>query len=375
MRPEEQPEAPSAPWRAASAFTMGAVGLLCKGFLTGLSRVETHGMEGFLKLLDEREKVAERERGLITVSNHISVMDDPILWGLLPLSYMFNPDNLRWGLGSYDLCFTNKGLSTFFSFGQVLPTHRTAYSQHGGLFQPTVTQAIRLLSRGPFPSANELPEKAATSLKSPDVIDPFSGGHLTFTTDGHDTFPAPSAYLSRRHSWVHIFPEGMIHQSEDRIMRYFKWGVSRLILESEPMPDIVPIFIEGFDDIMHETRTFPRFIPRPFKNVRVTFGEKLDAEQVFGDLRDRWKQIRAREEKKGGPLEVGVVNDTLKYSEEAVSLRKECTKRMRQAVLDVRRQRGYPEDDPKNSLASTWLREGGGDREGQKADGSITKDT
>jgi hypothetical protein len=35
-------------------------------------------------------------------------MDDPMLWGILPLSYMFNPDNLRWGLGSYDLCFTNK---------------------------------------------------------------------------------------------------------------------------------------------------------------------------------------------------------------------------------------------------------------------------
>jgi monolysocardiolipin acyltransferase len=66
MRPEEQPEAPSAPWRAASAFTMGAVGLLCKGFLSGLSKVETHGMDGFLKLLDEREDVGGRKRGLIT---------------------------------------------------------------------------------------------------------------------------------------------------------------------------------------------------------------------------------------------------------------------------------------------------------------------
>jgi monolysocardiolipin acyltransferase len=90
MRPEEQPEAPSGPWRAASAFTVGAVGLLCKGFL-GFNRVETHGMEDFLKLLDERVDVAGRERGLITgmnaiegclytsivltivVSNHISV--------------------------------------------------------------------------------------------------------------------------------------------------------------------------------------------------------------------------------------------------------------------------------------------------------------
>jgi monolysocardiolipin acyltransferase len=267
-----------------------------------------------------------------------------------------------------------RGISTFFTFGQVLPTHRTAHSPFGGLFQPTITQAIRLLSRGPFLDERTAPERPTSSLKSPDLVDPFSGGHLTFSTNGQDTFPAPSAYLTRRHSWVHIFPEGMIHQTEDRIMRYFKWGVSRLILESEPMPDVVPIFIEGFDNIMHETRTFPRFIPRPFKNVTVTFGEKLDTEEVFGDLRRRWQQLRANEQTAGAQLEVGVLNDALKYSDEAVSLRKECTLRMRKAVLDLRRRRGYPEDDPKNSLAGTWLREGP-DREGRKQDGSITRDT
>ena len=66
MRPEEQPEAPSAPWRAASAFVMGAVGILSGGFVSGLSKAEVHGMDNFLKLLDERENVASRERGLIT---------------------------------------------------------------------------------------------------------------------------------------------------------------------------------------------------------------------------------------------------------------------------------------------------------------------
>lgn len=299
-------------------------------------------------------------------------MDDPIIWGILPLSYMFNPNNLRWGLGSYDLCFTNKGLSTFFTLGQVLPTHRSAHSPHGGLFQPTVTQAIRLLSRGPFLQENSPPERPHTSLRAPDLIDPFSDGHLTFSTNGEDTFPAPSAYLSRRHAWVHIYPEGMIHQSEDRRMRYFKWGVSRLILESEPMPDIVPIFIEGFDNIMHETREFPRFLPRPFKKVTATFGDKLDAEAVFGDLRDRWQQLRAEEEQRGALLEVGVLNDALKYSEEAVNIRKECTRRMRAAILDLRRLRGYPDEDPKGSLAETWKQEGPG-REGRKEDGTITK--
>lgn len=66
MHPDEQPAAPSGPWRAASSLTMGAVGLLCRGFLLGLSRTEAHGLDEFLGLLDERRDVAGRERGLIT---------------------------------------------------------------------------------------------------------------------------------------------------------------------------------------------------------------------------------------------------------------------------------------------------------------------
>jgi monolysocardiolipin acyltransferase len=45
---------------------MGAVGVLCRSFLLGASRLETHGMENFLELLDEREKVEGRQRGLVT---------------------------------------------------------------------------------------------------------------------------------------------------------------------------------------------------------------------------------------------------------------------------------------------------------------------
>lgn len=140
-------------------------------------------------------------------------------------------------------------------------------------------------------------------------------------------------------------------------MRYFKWGVSRLILESDPMPDVVPMFIEGPQEAMNEERTFPRFLPRPGKNISITFGDKLDGEKVFGDLRARWKQIHEQEEKRNGKLEIGVLNDNLKYSEEVVKLRKECTLRVRQAVQDLRRQRGHPDEDPKAALAETWLRQ------------------
>lgn len=278
------------------------------------------------------------------------------------------------GQRAWSLLMNHRGLSTFFTLGQVLPTHRSAHSQFGGLFQPTITEAVRLLSRGPFLRANDPPEKPDKALSSPDLSDPFSSAHLTFSTNGIDTFPSPSAYLNRRHAWVHVFPEGMIHQKEDKTMRYFKWGVSRLILESDPLPDIVPMWIEGPQDAMSEAREFPRFIPRPFKNISITFGERLDGEKVFGDLRARWKQMRAKEERKGGELELGVLNDALKYSQEAVDLRKECTLRMRSAVLDVRRLRGHPDEDPKAGLADTWRREGP-KREGQKEDGSWTKDT
>ena len=232
-----------------------------------------------------------------------------------------------------------------------------------------MTQAIRLLSDGPFHPPISHPSPV---MSEPDLIDPFTSGSLTYTTNGTDSFPAPSAYGSRKYSWVHIFPEGKIHQTTDRRMRYFKWGVSRLILEAEPCPDVVPMWIEGVDDVMHETREWPRFIPRGGKDVSITFGDRVDMDACFGDLRDRW---RALKEKVGAVSEeVGILRDEeLKYGAEAVELRKECTMRVREQVLRLRRQSGWVDEDPKASLAETW-REEGGKSEGRMSDGRIVKD-
>lgn len=164
-------------------------------------------------------------------------------------------------------------------------------------------------------------------------------------------------------------------------MRYFKWGVARLILEPPECPDVVPMFIEGTDEVMHESRSFPRFIPRVGKNISVTFGDELDVEAVFGDLRQRWRDLMRRhvekEERNGRfwdeDLMLGIVPESLAHHEEVVELRKECTKRVRDAVLAVRRSRGYPDEDPKNGVVETWLREGP-KREGLMDDGTWVKD-
>lgn len=52
---------------------MGCTGFLSRTFLDLLSITETHGLDRFLKILDSRNDESKRERGLITVSNHLSV--------------------------------------------------------------------------------------------------------------------------------------------------------------------------------------------------------------------------------------------------------------------------------------------------------------
>jgi monolysocardiolipin acyltransferase len=360
---------------------MGLTGSISRGFLYGLNNIEVVGLDRFLGTLDRRKNIEGRERGLITVSNHISVVDDPLVWGVLPFRYAFNPSNHRWSLGSYDICFTNKFLSSFFTFGQVLPTHRGAHSTYGGLFQPTISQAIRLLSSQPFSDTSSSTPVSPVSMnpKCPDMVDPFTSGALIYTTNGSDTFPAPSAYANRKYSWVHIFPEGRVHQHPQKTLRYFKWGVSRLILESETLPEIIPIFIDGNQEIMHEAREWPRFIPRAGKKIKIAFGEAVDGDKVFGDLRDRWKRlVKLQKEalvRKGlsCDLEVGELTEGLKYTYEAVALRKEATKRVRMEVLKVRSSLGYPDEDPKQGLVETWIEEGGSEKEKMK-DGSWVGD-
>lgn len=324
------------------------------------------------------------------------------------------------GEGTADLISSDKiaiddndrSLAVFFSLGQVLPTHRAAYSPFGGLFQPSMTQAIRLLSDGPFygaPSAKPLSVSArmpeTTSIPtndlslhdldagvnscvtitdpfiSGDLSDPFTSAHLTYSTNALDTYPAPSAYHTRRFAWIHVFPEGKIHQHPDRIMRYFKWGIARLILESEPCPDVVPMWIDGLQECMHESRQWPRFLPRGRKDITVVFGRLIDSEQVFGDLRAAWQVLQRRSQKRlmeqgQAELGMGILSEDLMYGDEAVRLREECTLRLREEVLKVRKVSGLPEEDPKCSRVETWREEWPTrGREGKMGDESWQRDT
>ncbi|KAI9840766.1 MAG: hypothetical protein M1838_003921 [Thelocarpon superellum] len=345
MAHQPRPERPGLVWRVGSSIVMAVTCFLMRFLLYGANRTSVEGLDGFVRILDQRSNVDGRERGLLTVGNHISVLDDPLTFGVLPFRHIRSPDSLRWGLGAHDIAFRHRGLSTFWALGQVLPTHRLRFSEHGGPFQATMTESIRLLSD---------PSEASTTM--PGAYDGPKTVPLTYTTDGMDAIRAPSAYRCRRHSWIHVFPEGKCSQFSDMTMRYFKWGISRLILEADALPQIVPIWVEGMDQVMREDRTAPRALPRWGKEMTIFFGDEVDGEGVFGDLRRRWQALcRAAS---AGPSAVrqerGVLTEQLKYGAEAVNLRIECAGRVRELMLELRRRRGFPDEDPATGLAETW---------------------
>ena len=64
----DRPPAPSLPWRFGSAAIMGAVGTLTRIFMHGPNSQRVYGLDDFLNVIDDREVVSKRNRGLITGS-------------------------------------------------------------------------------------------------------------------------------------------------------------------------------------------------------------------------------------------------------------------------------------------------------------------
>lgn len=308
------------------------------------------------------------------LNSFVHSLDDPLIWGVLPLKYVFDPVNLRWGLGAHDICFRklvmplstaifriptddsfiaySKFTSWFFTVGQVLPTYRLLHSPYGGLFQPTITEAIRLLSSdSPSPSSE---------CHGP-----------TFTIDSGEAFPSPSFFRTLRNAWIHLFPEACVHQHPTLALRYFKWGVSRLILETNPAPQLVPIFIDGTQHIMHEQRRSPRWLPRIGRTVHIVFGDVLDTGRVFGRQREHWRRLLQQHGEHVRPLGAHDYPEQLKHGREAVQLRIEVAEAVRKAVAGLRGASGYSHDDPTFALARTWQSEPSQRRFRSPVDGSI----
>lgn len=183
----------------------------------------------------------------------------------------------------------------------------------------------------------------------------------TYSTNGQDSILAPSSYSVNRHAWVHVFPEACCHQNAAGTLRYFKWGISRLILESDPAPDFIPMFVHGTQFIMPEDRGWPRWAPRVGNRIRVNVGERTNVDQLFGQQRAEWKRLV---EKHGEAAASDVP--------EVRELRIAVAKTVRDEVSKLREEMGLPPDEDETAaLAETWSKEPNKRRFKSPVDGSF----
>ncbi|KAG8218352.1 acyltransferase-domain-containing protein, partial [Butyriboletus roseoflavus] len=229
-----------------SSTVISAVGLACKAFLnSGLCSITVSGLPILLDALKRERR--NSGQGLITVSNHLSTLDDPVTWGILPFENFTNSRTIRWVLGASDIMFTNpsveRGLLPFFRKGQVIETFRG-----NGIWQPALDVAIEKLNQG---------------------------------------------------HWLHMFGEGKVHQPilyplNDGIAHLprFKWGLGRIIMETNVPPLVIPMWLTGFDKLVPEHRPFPhKYLPKMGIQLGVIYGDPIPPDKIIAALNAiRWME-------------------------------------------------------------------------------------
>ncbi|KAK3041950.1 hypothetical protein RJ639_002258 [Escallonia herrerae] len=103
------------------AVAVPVIGNVCHVFMHGLNRVQIYGAEKLHQAMLHRPA----KKPLITVSNHVAAVDDPlVIASLLPPGVLFDAHSLRWTLCAADRCFRTPVTSAFFKYVKVLPVSR-----------------------------------------------------------------------------------------------------------------------------------------------------------------------------------------------------------------------------------------------------------
>ncbi|CAK0739091.1 hypothetical protein CVIRNUC_001135 [Coccomyxa viridis] len=230
------------PWGSLGRdFTLGVVSLGSKLILRWLNTYNTTN----LATLEEIVRHRPDGTGLLTVCNHTSTLDDPVVMSnLMPWHFFASESHHmgnRWSLCAREICYKSKLLGQFFLSGKTLPIERGQ-----GLGQPAMQTAAQLLARG---------------------------------------------------DWVHLFPEGRVSFSGR--LQACRWGVGKLICDAVTQsgrdPVIVPFYHSGMARIMPEHGR----IPRVGQTVAVTVGEPIDVSDLTCQCHEAgntqvWKELTER---------------------------------------------------------------------------------
>lgn len=179
---------------------------LSLGFFYGFSRTITDLLNTTRILHRERFLAAFEGRppgvGIITVSNHVTSVDDPgALAPLVPARWLLTPDRFRYTLCARDRCFGNPVIGAILSAARVLPVERGL-----GPLQPAMDTVVGHLDRG---------------------------------------------------AWVHMFPEGTRGDDPGGALGPVRPGVGRLVADARVPPVVLPFFHRGLHRVMHRGHRLP----------------------------------------------------------------------------------------------------------------------
>eukprot|EP00250_Pteridium_aquilinum_P009125 c18458_g1_i1 orf=1-1452(-) len=204
--------------RLLQAVALPLIGNVCHAFMHGFNQTEVYCAEKLLNVVSHRPQ----GQPLITVSNHVASMDDPlVLAAILPPHVLFQAQCLRWTLCATDRCFTNLATSAFFQCVKVLPLARGA-----GVYQKGIDMAVEKLKRG---------------------------------------------------DWIHIFPEGSRSRDGGKTVQAAKRGIGRLVLDAGKVPLVIPFVHSGMQEVMPIGSKFPSIR----KRVVVLVGDPIEMDDLF----------------------------------------------------------------------------------------------
>ncbi|ESO89858.1 hypothetical protein LOTGIDRAFT_218317 [Lottia gigantea] len=183
------------------------------------------------KTLEKAVYDRDKSTPLITVSNHYSCLDEPLIWVMLKLSVFGNPTKTRWAIGAHDVVFTNYWNSLYFTLGKTVPVIRG-----DGVYQETIDFIIERLNLG---------------------------------------------------EWTHVFVEGKVNVDRERLR--LKWGVGRMIAECKTSPIVLPIWHCGLDDVLPNVRPYRLHISQ---KVTYLVGDPMDFTEDVVKLKSLNKSSR-----------------------------------------------------------------------------------
>lgn len=204
--------------RVMERVVVGTLSTLARLFMRGLSSTTTYGAHHVQDAIEYRPA----SQGLITISNHASLYDDPFTVAMLMKPHWFwRTEHLRYTLCATNHCFRNAVLAQLFRWGRVLPVERGE-----GIDQPHMRAVLGRIDAG---------------------------------------------------EWIHVFPEGAREPAPPRLER-LRRGIGYLVANAAVTPLVVPIVHRGMQ------RLLPRgsLVPRVGLRLAVMAGPPIDFSDLLG---------------------------------------------------------------------------------------------